>query len=134
MRLPLIPAALALLLGAAASAEPAGPTGRWLSASGNVEVAIAPCGPALCGTIARVIANRSMEGGAPMGPRPGVGLKIMTGFRAEGGDHWTGRLYDRENGRTYDCRLSLDGRDRLVVRAYLGLPLFGKTQIWRREP
>lgn len=126
-------AACSLLVARMAQAAPASPEGHWLSGNGNVEVAIAPCGPALCGTIVKVLANRSMDGGsAPMAPRPGVGLKIMTGFRADGPDRWVGRLYDRENGRTYDCELSMQGRERMTVRGYLLLPLIGKTQIWRR--
>jgi hypothetical protein len=37
------------------------PTGRWLTESGNLEVVVAPCAADLCGTVARVLANRSMS-------------------------------------------------------------------------
>ena len=137
MRLPLISTALAALslCASAASAQPAGPQGRWLSANGNVEVAIAPCGPALCGTIIKVLANHAMDpGSAPMPPRPGLGLKIMTDFRRQGTDRWVGHLYNRENGKTYDCVLSMAAPDQLRLRAYVIAPLIGKTQIWRRMP
>lgn len=111
-----------------------GPTGRWITASGNVAVSIAPCGPALCGTIVRVLANHSMaHPGAAMPALPGVGLKILTQVRADGPGQWIGRLYNRETGKTYDCQLSVDAADRLVVRPYVLLPLFGQTQLWRRE-
>ena len=38
-----------------------GQTGRWITASGNLEIEIAPCGQALCGTVVRVLANNSMS-------------------------------------------------------------------------
>ena len=81
-------------------------------------VDVEPCGPALCGTIVKVLANRSMDGGAaPMAANtPGVGLKILTGFQRQGDGAWTGRLYNRENGKTYDSRISLESRDQLKVR------------------
>ena len=42
----------------AAPATAADLTGRWRAASGNVEVEIAPCGAALCGTIVRVLVEQ----------------------------------------------------------------------------
>ena len=41
-------------------------------------------------------------------------------------------VYNRENAKTYSCKLSLENPVQLIVRAYVGLPMFGKTQIWRR--
>ena len=61
------------------------------------------------------------------------GLPIMIGFRPDG-DGWTGRLFDRENGNTYDCHMTLQGPNSLTLRAYVLLPIFGKTQVWRRMP
>lgn len=111
-------------------------TGLWLTESGNLEVDIAPCGQALCGTVTRVIADRSMshsdksmekaEGGSP------VDTKILTDFVPSEDSKWKGRIYNRENGKTYDCLLSMAAPDQLKVHPYKGLPLFGKTQIWRR--
>jgi hypothetical protein len=34
--------------------------GRWLTDNGNLEIEIAPRGAALCGTVTKVLANRSM--------------------------------------------------------------------------
>lgn len=125
--------AMALSLGVGGSALAKGPEGRWVTASGNVVVAIAPCGPALCGTIDRVLANHSMaHPGEAMGALPGVGLKILTGLAADGPGRWSGRIYNREDGRTYDCQVSLGEAGHLVVRPYVGLPVFGRTQVWRR--
>ena len=128
-------ALLSLIAGCAAAAPPsAAPTGRWLTASGNVEVTIHPCGAALCGDVSQVFANNSMEApGAAKVPPAKVGLRIISGLRPDGAA-WTGRLYNREQDRTYDCQVTLQGPDQLVVRGYVGLPLIGKTQLWRRTP
>jgi uncharacterized protein (DUF2147 family) len=122
-------------LAGAARAEP-GERGRWLTESGNLEVEIASCGPALCGKVVRVLANRSMsdptrtiqpaEGASPMG------LTILSELTPIGVDEWQGRIYNRENGKTYDCRVKKVAPDRLSLRTYVLLPLFGRTQVWTR--
>ncbi len=123
---------LAIGLAAPAGAAAPGPIGRWITSSGNVGVTVRPCGPALCGAVSRVFANNSMEHPGPATSPPArIGLQIMTDFHPDG-DGWTGRLFNRENGATYDCHMTLQGANSLVMRAYVGLPLFGKTQVWRR--
>lgn len=108
-------------------------TGRWLTQSGNLEIEIAPCGEALCGTAVRVLANNSMSNpGTSMGDRPGLGLKILQDFTPSSGGSWEGHIYNRENGKTYRCRMKELSSDQLEVHPYVGIPLFGQTQIWRR--
>ena len=111
-------------------------SGRWITASGNLEIEIAPCGQALCGTAVRVLANNSMSTpGKSMGSNvPGLGLKIMRDFTSTGDGVWTGHIYDRENGKTYRCRMRELDSDDLEVHPYIGIPLFGQTQIWHRAP
>lgn len=131
-----LPLVLALAGGAAAAQDTA-PQGRWLTESGNLEVQIAPCEQALCGTVVRVLANRSMSGGGemqPADPRPAMGMVLLTDFRASGQGEWKGRMYNRENAKQYSTLMSMAGPDQLVIRAYVGLPVFGKTQVWRRVP
>ncbi len=108
-------------------------TGRWLTESGNLEIEIAPCGQALCGTAVRVLANISMSApGTSMGDRPALGLKILQDFTSSGDGTWAGHIYDRENGKTYRCRMKELSSDQLEVHPYVGLPLFGHSQIWHR--
>jgi|GEM_PF-1060145 uncharacterized protein (DUF2147 family) len=124
--------------------------GRWVTASGNLEVEIAPCGEALCGTVTRVLGNRSMARGGtqgsemqPLDTRPALGMQILRGLTlAEGDDareagaRWFGEIYNRETGRSYRCRVQLDAAGRqggtLVVRPYVLTTWFGQTQLWRR--
>ena len=113
----------------------------------NLEVEVAPCGAALCGTVTKVLANRSMSrDGAPMeavDSRPALGMTLLKDFvpvqAGEGNaqpSQWTGEIYNRENGQTYRCQMSLhtapNGATELVLHAYVGIPLFGKTQHWQR--
>jgi uncharacterized protein (DUF2147 family) len=136
----LFPLACALVL-AAANATAADPRGRFLTASGNFEVDVAPCGDALCGVVSRVIANQSMsrpgETMQAVDTRPALGMKILIDFHAEGSDSppqsWKGQIYNRENGKTYECKMSLDNKGNLVLRPYVVLPLFGQTQVWQRQ-
>ena len=138
-----------LLTGAAFAADaapfgPNDPRGRWITQSGNLEVEIAPCGSALCGTVTKVLANhamsRSSEPMTPADPRPALGMKILIDLAADEGDTppstWRGQIYNREKAKTYRCRVQVEAapgaQAELVVRGYVGLPLFGQTQRWRR--
>lgn len=128
----------AALCTAAAFAQPApaGQLGRWLTESGNLEVDLAPCGAALCGTVVRVLANRSMSSpGTEMAAadsRPALGMVLLSDFMPSGEGEWKGQIYNRENGKTYSALMTHPAADQLLIRAYIGLPLLGKTQVWRR--
>lgn len=110
--------------------------GYWIGPSGSV-IQIAECEMGLC---VRIVA-------LPAGPHPSsdvhnpdpslrgrslCGLRIGEGFiergarRAEGG-----RLYDPRNGRTYRAAMKAED-DRLELRGFIGLRIFGRTEIWRR--
>ena len=139
MNIRLLPLLAALSI--AATAHAADPRGRYLTASGNFEVELAPCGAALCGNVSKVIANHSMsrpgETMQAADARDPMGLQLLVNFVAEGDaasepKQWRGEIHNRENGKTYACLMSLDERGDLVLRAYVGLPLFGKTQVWQR--
>jgi uncharacterized protein (DUF2147 family) len=44
-----------------------------------------------------------------------------------------GEILDPNNGKVYKLRLSLAERgERLLVRGYIGRPMFGRTQVWHR--
>jgi uncharacterized protein (DUF2147 family) len=112
-----------------------GPLGRWLTDNGNLEIEIAPCGAALCGTVTKALANRSMSSGGEMvaaDNRSPLGMKILKDFAPSGDGEWSGEIYNRENAKTYSCKITLRDPDQLVVRPYVGLPMFGKTLIWKR--
>jgi uncharacterized protein (DUF2147 family)/peroxiredoxin len=125
-------AALGLAVAARASAAD-GIEGRWRAASGNVEVEIKPCGAAFCGTIVRVLGNKSMaDPSVDLGAKPALGLVVLSNFLPSSDGSFEGFVYDREAVQTYRCTLSLDASDRLVVHGYIGWPVFGRSQLWTR--
>jgi len=67
--------------------------------------------------------------------QPILGMTFLWGFKREGNKYTGGQILDPDEGQVYHCRmeLSADGT-RLEVRGYVGIPLFGRTQTWFREP
>lgn len=58
---------------------------------------------------------------------------ILENFRYEAGKWVGGTAYDPNNGKTYRCEIRLQGDRELALRGYVGIPLFGRTEVWRRE-
>ncbi len=62
-----------------------------------------------------------------------VGLVILNNFTFEGKDKWgSGTIYDPKNGKTYSCMLTLKSGNKLDVRGYVGVSLFGRTETWTK--
>jgi uncharacterized protein (DUF2147 family) len=133
MRAWVVVAALLALVGAAEAKDQDPPLGPWVTASGNLIIDVEPCGQMLCGTVAKVLANRSMEDShAELATKPALGMMILSDFAPGGAGEWEGHIYNRENGKTYDCIMRVADGGRLSIRPYVFLSLFGQTQIWQR--
>jgi uncharacterized protein (DUF2147 family) len=129
-------AGLVTLTAFAAPRSPASLKGFWLEPSGGI-IQVAPCGSKLCATL---IAFSRKDGSTidvnnsdgKLRNRPLCGLQLGSGFattddlRAEGG-----QIYDAKTGKTYSAAMSLDG-DTLRLRGFVGVKLFGKTELWKR--
>jgi uncharacterized protein (DUF2147 family) len=64
---------------------------------------------------------------------PLQGHVIMQGMHYLGEGRWsTGTIRDPDNGHVYKCRLELLSPERLQVRGFLGISLFGRSQVWTR--
>lgn len=118
------------------------PIGRWYAEGGAAQVEVSDCGGDLCG---RVMWLRSPfdENGCELRDRynpdpalrerPVVGVQILAGLEASGDHVWTGgEIYDPASGNTYHCTLSFEDENRLRLRGYIGVPLFGRTTTWIR--
>lgn len=64
--------------------------------------------------------------------KPIIGLVIIKGLTKSGKEYHAGKILDPTSGKLYKCFLALDGNDKLKVRGYIGLSLFGRTQTWNR--
>lgn len=64
--------------------------------------------------------------------RPILGLQMVFGLEYSDGEWRNGEIYDPESGNTYSARLRLNGSDRMDLRGYIRLPIFGRTESWTR--
>jgi len=63
-----------------------------------------------------------------------VGMEIIRGMRADGQGWSGGEILDPETGKTYKANMHLgENGNTLVVRGYIGLPMFGRSQTWVRH-
>ncbi|KKX50671.1 DUF2147 domain-containing protein [Sphingobacterium sp. IITKGP-BTPF85] len=60
------------------------------------------------------------------------GLEILTNFSKDGNVYQDGKIYDPKTGKTYSCKMTLQGTDKLDIRGYVGVSLFGRTESWKR--
>jgi uncharacterized protein (DUF2147 family) len=138
--IPVILVAFALAVAVRASA--ASPVGIWYAEGGAAQVAIEPCGAALCGRVVWLHSPLDEDGcdlRDRRNPDPALrgrkveGLEVLRGLMPLGDGTWgNGRIYDPASGNTYTCYLALDGDDRVRLRGYVGIPLLGRTTTWAR--
>jgi uncharacterized protein (DUF2147 family) len=67
--------------------------------------------------------------------QPVLGMTILWNMRRNG-DNWDGgEVLDPETGDTYRATMhpTADGK-KLELRGYVGISLFGRTQVWERAP
>lgn len=65
---------------------------------------------------------------------PLLGLQNLRGFSYEGNKKWIdGQIYDPENGSDYSCKMELTDENTLEVRGFIGVSLFGRTDVWKRQ-
>lgn len=111
-------------------------SGRWLTVEKDSVVEIGPCGGAVCGRIARILAPQTQ--GVPKdrnNPDPALrnrtieGLTILSGFR-DAGKSWQGSIYDPRRGKTFKSFLTLLANGTLQVKGCFGF--ICQSQIWTR--
>lgn len=120
-------------------------TGVWTSEELGFELEIYDCGAAnLCGRVVSYSKTTDYVD-VPMPPPQEevtgdqriVGRELLSGFEAdlENGAKWNnGRIFNPKNGRTYKSTLTLADEDTLKLRAYVGIPIFGRNLTLRRVP
>ncbi len=61
-----------------------------------------------------------------------LGLNILTGLEKDGKEWSGGTILDPRNGKVYKCYIKLTNKNKLKIRGYIGVSLFGKTAYWYR--
>jgi uncharacterized protein (DUF2147 family) len=60
-----------------------------------------------------------------------LGIELLIGFSFTGDSYTDGKIYDPESGKTYDCKMTLTDKI-LKVRGFIGVSLFGRTEIFEK--
>ncbi|MBC7494536.1 MAG: DUF2147 domain-containing protein [Flavobacterium sp.] len=64
--------------------------------------------------------------------KPILGFTIIKGLTKDGKEYNGGKITDPKNGKSYKCYITLESKDKLKVRGYIGFALIGRTQYWTR--
>lgn len=67
--------------------------------------------------------------------QPSLGLIMIKGMQRNGRMYQNGTILDPRDGNVYNAQMEVtsDGQ-KLRLRGYVGVPLFGATQVWKRLP
>lgn len=115
--------------GPVAAASPI--AGTWRNPTGSVEVAMAPCGPRLCGTVVWA-SERAKDDAANGGTGRLIGTQLFRGLAADGPGHWSGEVFVPDLGRTVEGTLALVDATTLEIAGCVIPGLVCQTQTWTR--
>ena len=115
--------------------------GKWKLEDGTAIVEVYKSGDAFNGKIVW-LANPTEADGSPavdsnnphksLRSRKLIGLNMLSGLKADGGEYSGGKIYDPGNGKTYNCSMKVEGKV-LKVRGSLDKKgLIGRTMDWFR--
>jgi len=66
--------------------------------------------------------------------QPIVGMTIVSGLKKTGDEYTGGEILDPKNGKVYKSKLTVrDGGKKVEVRGFIGMPMFGRSQVWLRQ-
>ena len=66
--------------------------------------------------------------------KPVMGMEILSNLKKTGDSYSGGQILDPDDGEIYRAEMKLkDQGSKLDLRAYIGIPLLGRTQTWIRE-
>lgn len=128
-------ATLATGIAVAAQAQSANDAfGVWQHPENDSHVEMYKCGQGLCAKIVKVTDGQKTDDKNPDAAkrsRPIVGLVIMAGAKKSGDDSWSGKLYNRADGKTYSGTVKVQSKDSLDLSGCT-LAVFCKTVTWKR--
>lgn len=115
--------------------------GIWESEHGSVRIQVYKSGNSYDGKLVWLKENTDEYGNPktdvnnPSGTlnQQVKGLEVLSGFSYKNAGVWEGgTVYDPRSGNKYSCKISMSRSDRLEIRAFKGISLIGKTQVWSR--
>ena len=137
-------AGLAMLSVSAASAAPlADPTGTWLTEDERARIRIEKCGPSqehVCGYVVWMKASQGEDPAAKRDvknpdprkrSRPVLGHQLLMGLTLNEDGRYAGKIYNNEDGKSYDVTVWSEQPSSLNVRGCL-VAFLCSTQVWTR--
>lgn len=107
------------------------PLGLWQTKGGGV-IGISWCGQALCGRILGIPRAPGEPVPKDATGRSQCGLTIIRQVLEGQDGSWFGHIIDPRDNSQYNVELWVGDAGSLHVRGYIGVPLLGQTQVWRR--
>ena len=124
--------------------------GVWNNAEKDAKIEIFKCEMKYCGKIIFAKEPNYPAGskeGTPGSPRldknnpdaakrsrPIIGLQIVNNFIFAGDSVWkNGTVYDPKNGKAYRGKMTLVSPNKLALRGFVGIPLFGRSTTWTKD-
>ena len=116
--------------------------GTWTTDGGKATINIYKCGEKFCGSIVGLKEPNEADGSEKLDKnntdpskrqRKLMGINLVWGFTYDGDNVYTGgRIYDPENGKTYYCKMTLEGNSLKVRGSLSSVGLLGRTTTWSR--
>lgn len=138
----LIIASLSIIFSAKAQKNADDIVGVWLTGSGKGHVKIDKVGNYYFGRLVWLKEPLNAEGKPKLDKnnedvskrsKTVLGMQLLGGFEWKNDNLWdNGNIYDPENGKTYNCKIDLENANTMNVRGFIGISLFGRTDIWKR--
>ncbi|MGZ3297182.1 MAG: DUF2147 domain-containing protein [Xanthobacteraceae bacterium] len=142
----LVPLLAALVAAPAARAETSSPAGLWKaiddkSGKPSALIRISENNGELTGKIEKLFRTPDEEQNpkcvACTDARKNqqiVGMTIVSGLKKHGDEYSGGEILDPNDGSVYKSKLTLrEGGKKVEVRGYIGVPMFGRSQVWLRQ-
>lgn len=118
-----------LLSAGAAQAQESSVEGRWRSPGGNSIIEIAPCGSALCGTVAW--ASEKAKADARKSTDQLIGTQLLTGLEEKKPGRWQGKLFIPDRKMRVTAKINLVSPQQLKVGG-CAAGVICSSQIWNR--
>jgi uncharacterized protein (DUF2147 family) len=116
--------------------------GLWETGSGKARVNIIKSGNYFYGRIVWLKEPLNEEGKPKVDKNnpdetkrstPLLGYRMLSSFEYKGDNLWEdGTIYDPESGSTYSCKITMDDKNTMNIRGFIGIAAFGRTDVWKR--
>lgn len=116
--------------------------GLWETGSGKARVNIIKSGNYYYGRIVWLKEPLNEEGKPKVDKNnpdetkrttPLLGYRMLSSFEYKGDNLWEdGTIYDPESGSTYNCKITMEDKNTMNIRGFIGISAFGRTDVWKR--